>query len=524
MTTHDTDQSTSSEPADPDRRRLLQALGVGAAVTAFGSGTAAASRSADDHDIDPNFGYTALSPDDDLPVDPDHEVELLIRPRSDGPIPEFFFSPTGLFVERGDTVAFHFTTPDHAVTAYHPFVGRQQRIPDRRADPGFITSPMLGSGAVWLFTFDEAGVYDFFCPPHEVFGMAMRIVVGKPTGPGASTVPDPCMPGEGEGEGGRPPGLTSALILRDPALAPERIVRRKRVEWDEIREENKQLFVEIQPPAVCQMPDDGSGSGATAYQVDFVGGRPEQRLGEDGDDFYNAQRRLIRFLHGSSEDPVVRTGGGSDLRSSLADCVRADDITVDHSTATVDFRVREDCRETLSLASYVNAAGAGVFDPGTEQPLFDGATGRFGPGRHSLTVALPGAPFVARLAGENEVPPVESDGSGIAWFSPNEDGTWHYHLLVRNVENVTQAHIHRGEAGTNGPVVTFLAQFTGSPDGTGGGTPQSATHSDPINVGGTIEDTALVEEIAANPAGFYVNVHTTANPSGEIRGQLEATE
>jgi hypothetical protein len=32
--------------------------------------------------------------------------------------------------------------------------------------------------------------------------------------------------------------------------------------------------------------------------------------------------------------------------------------------------------------------------------------------------------------------------------------------------------------------------------------------------------TALADEIVANPAGFYVNVHTTAFPNGAIRGQL----
>jgi hypothetical protein len=31
---------------------------------------------------------------------------------------------------------------------------------------------------------------------------------------------------------------------------------------------------------------------------------------------------------------------------------------------------------------------------------------------------------------------------------------------------------------------------------------------------------ALINEIIANPAGFYFNVHTAANPTGAVRGQL----
>ncbi len=33
-------------------------------------------------------------------------------------------------------------------------------------------------------------------------------------------------------------------------------------------------------------------------------------------------------------------------------------------------------------------------------------------------------------------------------------------------------------------------------------------------------DPALIGEIIANPAGYYVNVHTTPFPGGAVRGQL----
>ncbi|MFC5972559.1 plastocyanin/azurin family copper-binding protein [Halomarina salina] len=406
------------------RRRVLQAFGVGAAATALGSAGVVGARSnqADDGDgLDPNLGFAALTPETDLPVEPDHEVQLLVGPpREQGrPLPEFFYQPTGLAVEPGDVVAFRFTTPGHTVSAYHPYAGRQQRIPDDGDGLAWFSSPYLGGGATWLYRFDTPGVYDYYCGPHEVFGHAGRIVVGDATE--APPVPDPCAPpaeagesgegggGEGEnadgaggeegaaseeGEGGggqelRPPALTSALVLRDPALDPQNIVDSGAVGWEEIAQENKQLFVEFVTPDVCGLPAPEPEPSATAYQVDLVLGEPEAVLGEDPDDFYGQQGRLLRYLHGSSETPVVRTGTGGAL-DDVADCLDSDVIAVADGTATVTLDVQDGCEETVSLVSYVNPAGAGTFDPSVEQESYDATTETVGPGEHVLSVALPG--------------------------------------------------------------------------------------------------------------------------------------
>jgi CHRD domain len=71
------------------------------------------------------------------------------------------------------------------------------------------------------------------------------------------------------------------------------------------------------------------------------------------------------------------------------------------------------------------------------------------------------------------------------------------------------AHIHRGAAGTEGPVKVTL--FTARDLSRGVRT-----------VGGCARgvDDALMNRILDNPQGFYVNIHTPFYEGGAIRGQL----
>ncbi len=145
----------------------------------------------------------------------------------------------------------------------------------------------------------------------------------------------------------------------------------------------------------------------------------------------------------------------------------------------------------------------------------------------TAVAAAPAQPrnFVAPLSGGNEVPPVDTQARGVAIFHLSDDGTaLEYKLNVSNINDVLQAHIHaRAAAGVNAPVVTFLY-----PDGpppvlipgrhTGTLATGVITAADLIGpmAGMTMAD--LLDAIMDGEA--YVNVHTVANPTGEIRGQL----
>ena len=116
-----------------------------------------------------------------------------------------------------------------------------------------------------------------------------------------------------------------------------------------------------------------------------------------------------------------------------------------------------------------------------------------------------GPKFHANLTGANEVPPADPDGTGVAHLAvASALNTLCADLKVQDIGSVTAAHIHRGAAGVNGPPVVTLSA------------PDDDNDSDDCDV---VND-AVLDEIVANPAGFYVNVHTADHPNGAIRGQL----
>jgi hypothetical protein len=122
--------------------------------------------------------------------------------------------------------------------------------------------------------------------------------------------------------------------------------------------------------------------------------------------------------------------------------------------------------------------------------------------------------FTASLSGDQEVPPITSTAKGWAWFKPMGETVW-YKVNATGVDKVTMAHIHGGKAGENGDPIAML-QTSGPINGTLA--QGNITSSDLM---GSLAGKSISDLVSKMQTGeTYVNVHTEANPNGEIRGQI----
>ena len=107
------------------------------------------------------------------------------------------------------------------------------------------------------------------------------------------------------------------------------------------------------------------------------------------------------------------------------------------------------------------------------------------------------------LSGASEVPPVTTSATGTAAVTINPDRSVAVKVNVSGM-TATASHIHEGAAGTNGPVIV---PFTKTADNT-------FASSD----GAKLTESQYASYKAGN---LYVNVHSAANPGGEIRAQIK---
>lgn len=118
-----------------------------------------------------------------------------------------------------------------------------------------------------------------------------------------------------------------------------------------------------------------------------------------------------------------------------------------------------------------------------------------------ITVTLNGA-AECNAAGTCNLGDPDGAGTTVFRFRP---GQVCYRVRVQNIRLPSVGtHIHRGARTSAGGIVVQM----NAPDATG------------VASGCTTATQTLIDEILANPAGFYNNVHTTDFPAGAVRGSL----
>jgi hypothetical protein len=107
------------------------------------------------------------------------------------------------------------------------------------------------------------------------------------------------------------------------------------------------------------------------------------------------------------------------------------------------------------------------------------------------------------LSGDQEVPPVKTSASGNGTITVEDDKSIKGKITTSDIKGMG-AHIHEGAAGKNGPDIITLKKTSD-------------------NEWSVPDDAKLTDaQYDAFKAGhLYVNVHSDAHKSGEIRGQLK---
>ena len=142
--------------------------------------------------------------------------------------------------------------------------------------------------------------------------------------------------------------------------------------------------------------------------------------------------------------------------------------------------------------------------------------------------------FRAPMSPANEVPPVEDvQASGAALIRLHVLRSAQGDIVSGSVDfrvayefsggvQIVGLHIHRGTSDVSGPVVNSSGLSGSSPvvDDDGVGVIERQAAVAPSNTSGL----QTIRDILANPAGFYVNLHTTTHPAGVLRGQLQVAQ
>jgi hypothetical protein len=147
--------------------------------------------------------------------------------------------------------------------------------------------------------------------------------------------------------------------------------------------------------------------------------------------------------------------------------------------------------------------------------------------------------FGARLSGAQEVVPPDAPTTPSPGIATPMTGTLQvavatdlsslaFRLVVQNGVAVTASHLHCGRPGENGPIIVFLSQPNPQGADVNGVLGAGTVRNENIEQGAAACEKLIgrpVRNIASLTAAaaiglIYANVHTVANPAGQIRGQL----
>ena len=116
--------------------------------------------------------------------------------------------------------------------------------------------------------------------------------------------------------------------------------------------------------------------------------------------------------------------------------------------------------------------------------------------------------ITAKLSGSQSVPPITTSASGVASFRLNAtQDTMCIDIITMGLSGeITGIHIHEGAMGTSGAVVLSLTPHI------------NGNRISAMITGSDLSADKIAKYLSQQ---YYVNVHTTANAGGEIRGQLK---
>jgi hypothetical protein len=141
-------------------------------------------------------------------------------------------------------------------------------------------------------------------------------------------------------------------------------------------------------------------------------------------------------------------------------------------------------------------------------------------GLAATVTAAEGVRFKTDLLSTNELTSHDADGSGKAtvWIDAAA-GLVCFDLSFRDSGTPNRAHIHVGSATESGGIAVHFFNIQTPEEA------QNARHDELESKGRTdgcvSADPALLATIAANPSGYYVNLHNARFPLGSMRGQLD---